>query len=375
MCLCIDNVRKTIKKMKKLLGFIAIVGLAVIIMSATPEKPQGKTLQMYGVAFYNLENLFDTIHDEGKNDYEYLPDGANKWGTLKYTNKLKNMAQVLSKLGTEITQKSGLTQVCKSPAIIGVSEIENSNVLEDLLKEPVLKDKGWKYIHIEGPDQRGVDCGFLYDPTIFHLEHYHLTPFVYTSGDPDRRPTRGFLLASGTIAGEKIHFIVNHWPSRAATSEYREMGGAQVRKMIDSIQSEDPKAKVVIMGDLNDDPKDKSVTKSLGAKHVKEDCGDHDMYNPWYDVLYKVGQGSLLYDGKWNLFDQIIFSGNLLNKDGSKDYSELKFYKNEIYLRDFLMSQEGKNKGAPKRTHASGVWQNGYSDHLPTQIFLVKEVK
>ena len=360
--------------MKKSVVIIAAAILTMMVMSARPEKNDGPKLQMYGVAFYNLENLFDTIHDEGKNDYEYLPDGTNHWGTLKYTNKLKNMAQVLSKLGTEINQKQGFVQVCKSPAIVGVSEVENRRVLEDLLKEPALKDKGWQIIHYEGPDKRGVDCAFFYDPTIFHLEHSHLTQYIYENGDTTRA-TRGFLLASGTIAGEKIHFIVSHWPSRAATSEFREMGGRQVRKMIDSILVEDPKAKVVIMGDLNDDPKDKSVTKALGAKHDKDACGDHDMYNPWYDTLYKIGQGTLLYDGKWNLFDQIIFTGNLLDKDGQKDRSQLKYYKNEIYLRDFLMTQEGKTKGAPKRTHASGVWLNGFSDHLPTQIFLVKEAQ
>ena len=145
------------------------------------------------------------------------------------------------------------------------------------------------------------------------------------------------------------------------------MAGRQVRKMIDSIQATDPKEKIVIMGDLNDDPKDKSVTQALGAKHVISECGERDMYNPWYDTLYKVGQGTLLYDGKWNLFDQIIVSSNLLNQDGVKDFSTLKLHKNEIYLRDFLMTQEGKTKGAPKRTSAGGVW-------LPTQIFLVKEV-
>lgn len=360
--------------MKKAFAFLVALCVVITIVSWRPlthSVTDDGPIQVYGVAFYNLENLFDTIHDVGKNDYEYLPDGANKWGTLKYTNKLKNMAQVLSRLGTEMTMKDGLRQVCKSPAIIGLSEVENRRVLEDLLREPALRDKGWQIIHVEGPDKRGVDCAFFYDPTQFHLNHYHLTNYVYENGDTTRA-TRGFLLASGTLAGENVHFIVNHWPSRAAGSEFREMGGRQVRRMIDSIQALDPKAKVIIMGDLNDDPKDKSVTKALGAKSKAKDCGPHDMFNPWYETLYKVGQGTLLYDGKWNLFDQIIFSGNLLNPEGQTIYDELKFRKHEIYLRDFLITQEGKTKGAPKRTTASGVWLNGYSDHLPTQIFLVK---
>ena len=360
--------------MKKIFYFVAILLTSVVVSSSTKGNPEGGRLRIYSTAFYNLENLFDTLHDDGHNDYEYLPDGANAWGTLKYTNKLHNMAKVLSQLGTEITTKTGeFRKVCKSPAIVGVSEVENIHVLEDLLKEPALRDKGWKILHIEGPDYRGVDCAFFYDPTQFELKNYHLTQYVYENGDTTRH-TRGFLLASGQIAGENCHFIVVHWPSRAAGSEFREMGGRQVKVMVDSIQAEDPDAKIVIMGDLNDDPNNKSITEGLRAKHNIKDCHSLDLYNPWWDMLYKVGQGTLLYDGKWNLFDQIIFTENLLNKDDSrKDYTQLKFYKNEIYLRDYLMTQEGKTKGAPKRTHASGVWLNGYSDHLPTEVFFVKQ--
>ncbi|MCQ2075531.1 MAG: endonuclease/exonuclease/phosphatase family protein [Bacteroidaceae bacterium] len=346
-----------------------------LALSVFTQICHAQKFKIFSTAFYNLENLFDTIHDNGKNDYEYLPDGTNHWGTVKYTNKLKNMAQVLSKLGTEMKSTSGkYIQVCKSPAIIGVSEVENRNVLEDLLKEPVLKDKGWQILHIEGPDRRGVDCAFFYDPTQFHLTNCHLTKYIYENGDTTRT-TRGFLLASGTIEGEEFHFIVNHWPSRAATSIYREYGGRQVKLMVDSIRQINPEAKIVIMGDLNDDPKNKSITEGLKAKHDIRSCGDMDLYNPWWDTLYKVGQGTLLYDGKWNLFDQIIVSSNTLNLNGQKDFSKIKYYRNEIYLRDFLMQSEGKNKGAPKRTHASGVWQNGYSDHLPTQMFFRKDVE
>jgi len=360
--------------MRKCLISLLAVMIALTILSWRTDGSQERTLQVYGVAFYNLENLFDTIHDEGKSDYEYLPDGTNKWGALKYSSKLKNMSQVLANLGTEMTMKTGLQKVCKSPAIIGLSEIENRRVLEDLLKEPALKDKGWDIIHVEGPDQRGVDCAFLYNPAIFKLQHYHLKNLVYED-NVNRRPTRGFLIASGTIAGDKISFIVNHWPSRSNPEELRRMAGRQLRVMIDSVLAANPAEKVVIMGDLNDDPKDKSISQALGAKHNKKDCKPGDMFNPWYETLYKVGQGTLLYDGKWNLFDQIIISENLLTPDGeAADYSSLKFRKNEIYLRDFLITQEGKTKGAPKRTFASGAWLNGYSDHLPTQIFLVKEI-
>jgi len=342
---------------KSILSFILSFILITVLTSSNPVR-----IGMYGIAFYNLENLFDTIHDNGKNDYEFLPDGTNKWGKMKYENKLANMSKVLAELCTD--------RLPKGAAIIGVSEIENRRVLEDLLKQPALKDRDYQIIHHEGPDRRGVDCAFFYNPRFFQLESSRLVPYIYPDNDTTYA-TRGFLLASGKMAGENLHVIVNHWPSRAAVSFYRELGGTQVRAIKDSILAADPDAKVIIMGDLNDDPKDKSVSKALGAMHKIKDCGNHDLYNPWWDMLYKTGQGTLLYDGKWNLFDQIIFTGNMLGKDRST----LKYYKNEVFLRDYLIQQEGRFKGNPKRTHASGVWLNGYSDHLPAIIYLVKELK
>jgi hypothetical protein len=344
--------------MRKFIFTFALALISITLLtSGNPVK-----IGMYGVAFYNLENLFDTIHDAGKNDWEFLPDGTNKWGKMKYENKLANMSKVLSELCTD--------KLPRGAAIIGVSEIENIHVLEDLLKQPALKDRGYKIIHHEGPDRRGVDCAFLYNPRFFQLESSKLIPYIYPDNDTTYA-TRGFLLASGKMAGENIHVIVNHWPSRAAVSFYRELGGTQVKAIKDSIVAADPNAKVIIMGDLNDDPNDKSITEALGAKHKIKDVGDHDLYNPWWDMLYKTGQGTLLYDGKWNLFDQIIFTGNMIGKDRST----LKYYKNEVFLRDYLIQQEGRHKGNPKRTHASGVWLNGYSDHLPAIVYLVKEIK
>ncbi len=346
--------------MKKTIISFAIILVALVF---TAGRPQGKRLALYGVAFYNLENLFDTLHDAGKNDYEFLPDGANKWGTMKYTNKLANMSKVLSELCTD--------KLPVGAAIIGVSEIENRNVLEDLLKQPALKNRGYQIVHHEGPDRRGVDCAMFYNPRFFKLESSKLVPYIYPDNDTTYA-TRGFLLASGKLSGENVHVIVNHWPSRGAVSFYRELGGTQVRAIKDSLMQADPDAKVIIMGDFNDDPIDPSMTKALGAINKLENVKNaDDLYNPWYDMLYKTGQGTLLYDGKWNLFDQIVFTGNLLGNDRST----LKYYKNEVFLRNYLIQQEGRYKGNPLRTHGSGVWLNGYSDHLPAIIYLVKEVK
>lgn len=350
---------------------------------------QQKRYALYGVAFYNLENLFDTIHDAGKNDYEFLPNGRNKWGKMKYEAKLHNMARVLSELCTD--------KLPMGPAVIGLSEIENNRVLEDLLKQPALAKRGYKYVDIAGPDRRGVECAFFYNPRLFKLENAMHVPFYYAPDgkidspllgfytDPDGKVraydelkgdtsyiTRGFLVMEGLLGGDKTFFIVNHWPSRAAGDEIRQRAGYQVRQLTDALLKQEPEAKIIVMGDMNDDPGNKSMTERLGCFSEQKDVKTpNDFYNPWYNTLYKVGQGTLLYNGAWNLFDQIVLNGNLVGKDRST----LKYYQHAIFMRDYLFQQEGRYKGNPLRTHAGGVWLNGYSDHLPVQIYLVKEVK
>lgn len=322
-----------------------------------------KKYEIYSVGFYNLENLFDTIHDAGKNDYEFMPDGTNKWGTMKYTNKLKNMATVLNEMSTDLLPM-GL-------AAVGVSEIENFRVLDDLVKHPLLAHRGWKIVHIEGPDRRGVDCALLYNPKLFTPVTSKLVPYTTEDNDTTYK-TRGFLTVSGNMAGERLHIIVNHWPSRYAASPSRERAGVLVKAVKDSLMAAEPDSKVVIMGDMNDDPDDKSMKVCLGAKREQNQLKSaSDLYNPWWNVLRKNGLGTLKYKGKWNLFDQIVFSGNLVGKDRST----LKFYKPEIFSRSYMLQTEGKYKGSPKRTHAGGVWLNGYSDHLPVIIYLIKEQK
>ena len=183
--------------------------------------------------------------------------------------------------------------------------------------------------------------------------------------------TRGFLLVEGNLLGEKVHFIVNHWPSRAAGSFSREFVGRLVRGIVDSIQAVEADARIIIMGDLNDDPDNKSVCESLGARlNKKSVVSPQDLYNPWHQVLRKQGQGTLLYDNMWNLFDQIIFTANFLGNDRSS----FKFFKSEIYMPEYITTPTGRYKGSPMRTTSSGVWTDGYSDHFPTQIYLVKDI-
>jgi len=342
----------------------AVLFLTIWAFAATAQQ---KRYAVYGVGFYNLENLFDTCHDEGKNDYQYLPDGTNKWTGLKYSHKLKNMSRVLSEMGTDYLPNVGC-------AVIGVSEVENAKCLTDLCAQAPLKARNFKFCHIEGPDQRGVDCALLYNPSLFTVSSVKLEPYVYRRAEDANRATRGFLVVRGVLSGERLAVIVCHLPSRSATSYYREEGGRQIREVKEALQREDPQLKVIIMGDMNDDPQDKSMAVALGAKRKIKDVPKDGLYNPWWDVLAS-GSGTLQYDGKWNLFDQIIVSHNLLHQEGADDYGTLKLRRHQIFRRDYLFQKEGKYKGNTLRTHAGGVWLDGYSDHLPTVIYLMKERK
>ena len=343
--------------------------LFLLLVTVLSTHAQEKKFAVYGVGFYNLENLFDITHDEGKNDYEFLPDGSYKWNEIKYSHKLANMSRTLADMGTDVLPKS------VGCALIGVSEVENAHVLNDLVAQPPLAARGYKFCHIEGPDRRGVDCALLYNPKLFKVNSVVLYPYVQQLEKDSAYKTRGFLTVCGTLAGEPLAVIVNHLPSRFNVSFYREQGARQISAIKDSILRVAPSTKVIVMGDMNDDPMDKSMAECLRGKRNIKDVGDKDLYNPWWNLLAREGKGTLFYDGGWNLFDQILLSPNLLCRDGKKDYSTLKYLKHQIFTRDYLVQQEGKYKGGPKRTHSSGIWLDGYSDHFPTIVYLVKQVK
>lgn len=336
---------------------MSILRPATIILAlfiATLTSAQNRE-ELHCIGFYNLENFFDTIHDAGKNDYEFLPKGVNRWNSEKYTGKIKNIATTLASLGTE-QQPHGAT-------IVGVCEVENTNVLNDLIKSPSIARKGWKYIHIESEDSRGIDCALLYDPTRFTPDDKQLIPYG------NNRKTRGFLTISGTIAGEQLHIIVNHWPSRYSKSPSREAAATKIRAIKDSIIQRHPTTKIIIMGDFNDNPDNKSLKENLQAKQEITDVKKkNDLYNPFWNKRKKEKLGTIVYRDHWQLYDQIIVSGRLCDKK----IKGLKYIKSEIHRPPHLINDKGSHKGYPKRTHAGGEWLNGYSDHLPVVIYLSK---
>lgn len=353
----------------------------------------------YAVAFYNLENLFDAVDDPTINDEDFLPDGVYQWDNKKYETKLNNMSTVLADIATD--------QVKDGPAVIGVAEVENRGVCMDLVKSKALRKRAYSVLHFDSPDRRGIDCAMLYNPKLFHLEDSLYVQYINPEqgsndwlgfrvengkivtrklfGDKSHL-TRGFLVGIGTMAGEKMAIIVNHWPSRGSESYMRERAGRQVKRLIEALQECYPGIKVISMGDLNDDPDNKSLSKSMACKYDPADVkDDSDIFNPWLYMLRTIGQGTLLYKGEWNLFDQIVMTGNLVDKKMimSKDKPAVKdinlskgltYYYNEVFNRDYMSVRQGQSKGGPKRSIFKGEFQkDGYSDHFPTCIYLLKE--
>lgn len=342
--------------MKRSLLLAAII--IVSIIAPTLSDAQNRKVQVAGIAFYNWENLFDTIpnNPEGR-DIEFTPNGPRKWDGRKYWHKVGNLAYAISQFGTKTTPIG--------PAIIGVSEIENRSVMEDVVNHPDLKKWNLQIVHHDSPDARGVDVGLLYNPKYFKLENvtnHRLTTVSFR--------TRDQMCVVGSLLGQRLAVIVGHWPSRLGgqqRSEPNRVAAAELSKNIaDSLWRVDPNIAVVIMGDFNDDPMDKSCSEVLGAQRKTKNVPEHGFYNPWWDIL-ESGVGSLAYKGTWNLFDQIIVSGNLV---APKNDTAWTFYDAKVLNFPFLFATEGNLQGGPKRSFSAGSYIGGYSDHFPTEIFL-----
>lgn len=316
------------------------------------------------IAFYNLENLFDTIDTPGVLDEEFTPDGPNKWTGDRYREKLDNMAYAISKIGEDEGLKGG-------PAVLGVSEIENRSVLEDLAAHPLLKESNYQIVHYDSPDLRGVDVALMYRPRFFRVTSSASPSLPLTNEDGEPVYTRDQLVVSGLFDGEPMHFIVGHWPSRSGgelTTRPRRNAAAELsRRLVDSLLAIDSNGKVFVMGDLNDDPVDESLRKYLRAAGDPERLKEGEMFNTMFP-LFRKGIGSLNYRDGMNLFDQIIVSPSLVGTD----YSSYKFHHARVFNSPFLMQKDGQYKGYPLRSFVGTVWQGGYSDHFPVYVMIVR---
>jgi len=303
------------------------------------------------VGFYNVENLFDTVDDLKIDDEEFLPNGANQWTEDKYQQKLNNISRVIAGF---------------KPAILGVSEIENRKVLEDLVLHPNIKAGHYQIVHFDMQDARGIDVALLYQPSVF--KPFKIVQVKITDPDEPNFKTRNILWVKGLFKGDTLHVAINHWPSRrgGGSETKRILAAKALRKTVDSVLQVNPKSNIVMMGDFNDDPNNRSIKKIVLAK----DKSDQEPLINVAEPTFKKGRGTLLYDGIWNLFDQIFISSAL------HDQSECEYLDDSFRVVNFpwMLVPKGKYAGGPQRAFVDGVFNpDGFSDHLPVFILLNKQ--
>jgi hypothetical protein len=337
----------------------------ILLIISTVTVAQANKYKVSVIGFYNLENYYDTIDNPIVNDEEFLPSSDRRYNTHIYLDKIDRLSTVISQMGTEISP-DGLS-------IIGVAEIENDTVLTDLVNSPKLKDRKWKFVHYDSPDLRGVDVALLYNPKYFK-PIYSAPLFVQLpGGSKEAYFTRDVLYVKGVLDGDTIHVFVNHWPSRSGGEERsipaRAAAAGVAKKRIDSLMAINPNTKVVLMGDLNDDPVSPSLTKVIGSKGKITDVANKDMFNPWVD-FYKKGLGTTPYQDAWSLFDQVLVSGAWLPKEQTGYH----YYKPVIFNKEFMVQKTGKFRGYSKRTWDGITYNYGYSDHFPVYIVMLKPV-
>ena len=335
--------------------FLLIIGL-LLAVSLFAQQPYNKAV----IGFYNVENLFDTIDDPVKNDEQFLPDGDYRWNTSRYNAKLQSLSKVIA----EIAKIDG------GLVVLGVSEIENEKVLLDLAATDLLKPYHLSVCHHESPDRRGVDVAFFYDASRFKILNTRAFPTIVPN-NPDFI-TRDQWLMTGVLDGvDTLDIVVNHWPSKSG-GEKRSLPGRMAagqlgRQIADSVLQSRPNAKFIYMGDLNDNPTSKCILAEMNTKTKPEKLTQYDLYNPMWK-LFRDGLGSYAYRDSWEMLDNIIISGGLVNAKAGT----YKFRSAHIFRKDFLFTKSGSYMDYPFRTFAGGNYQGGYSDHLPVYIVLVR---
>ena len=338
--------------------FVPLVAVVISLCSCATAQHKATSAGVEAIiAFYNVENLFDTIDDPRTMDEDFTPAGKLQWNAVCYNEKLSRIAEVMDMLPGEL------------PVFIGLCEIENRAVLVDLVQQQSLNQspkKGYyEIIHADSPDERGIDVAALYDPAQFKNMSFEY--YTIALPDPKDPNTRDILHAQGELGNETVHFFVNHWPSRSGgqmESEPNRIAVATLLKSkVDAVLAANAKAKIVIMGDMNDHPNDRSVYEVLGAKEQPTAT----LYNQMYS-LHTGGNGSYFYKGEWGALDQMITSVGLMQSSGwHVDASSAGVLREEkILFRD----KDGVAR--PSRSYAGDAYKGGYSDHLPAFLKLTK---
>lgn len=311
-----------------------------------------KTIETYTIAFYNIENLFDINNDPLTNDADFSPVSPKRWTYKRYRDKLKKLGHVISKIGEESDTSS--------PAIIGLAEVENDKVLSDLLQSDYLSGKNYDYVHYDSSDERGIDVALLYKNNVFQYENSETFSVYLQNEFGEKDYTRDILLVQGKLHNEPLNIIVNHWSSRREgknETEFKRLAAAaKVNSIIANLKKEDANAKIIVMGDFNDNPNNDSI-------YLMET--ESSLYNP-FKTVWSYEKGSLSHNYQWHMFDQILFSTNFFDIHNS----ELNFEKADVFNPKFLRQESGKYKGQPLRTYVGKRYKGGYSDHFPVYIQL-----
>ena len=306
----------------------------------------------YTVGFYNLENLFDTEDHPDLLDDDFTPGGFKGWTPKRYENKLYKLGKTIASIAK--ADRAGL------PVLLGMAELENHVVLEDLLQTEALKNRNLGYVHFDSPDERGIDTALCYHREHFEPESRETIPLLVYETDGRRDYTRDILYVNGHLNGERVHVFVNHWPSRRSgdreTAHKRMTAAKTLQSYIESLRYEDPGANCIVMGDFNDDPHSESL------RYLEDQSGLHNPMRP----LFHPEQGSAKYKDRWMLFDQILISHTFLNSQPGTH----RFDRADIFGPEFLQEWEEPFKGKPFRTYAGRKYLGGYSDHFPVYIKL-----
>lgn len=341
---------------------IPIFTFIILCLSLQTTFSQPNDGRFFRIAFYNVENLFDTIDDPAINDADFLPGARIPWTTDRYEVKLSHLADVIQALSDP-----------QAIAVMGLCEVENMAVIEELVKSPQLIPLRYQIIHRESPDERGIDNAMLYDAGQFKPVAVISIPVALNTVPEDR--TRDILYVKGInpkVKSDTLHIFINHWPSRSEGKEISEpkriRAAESLKARTDSLLNRNPAALIVIMGDFNDEPSDKSLTEALKALPPTAVAVNKELYNLMYP-LFQQGKGTLYYKD-WDLFDQVIISGNFRNKQKGLLFTGIE---GKIFDAEWLMFKNAEGISRPNRTAAKDYY-GGYSDHLPVYVdFLFKK--
>lgn len=335
--------------------FQFLLYMLVLLVLSSCAKGKYKKNRNLTIAFYNVENLFDVENDSHKNDNEFTPDGSKKWTDKRYQTKLDTLARVLSSINKN-----------ELPEIIGLCEIENKKVLDDLVLSGGLAKGKYKTVHYDSPDIRGIDCALIYRPKEFKVLISFPISVIYNG--KTKSSTRDILYVKGeTKNHEEFHIYVNHWPSRIGgkqQTESKRLSASNILKSnIDSVLNKNPGANIIVVGDMNDEPSDKSLQIILGAKNPLDP--NAQFINLMYPVQ-KAEQGSYNYRGNWDMLDNIVVSRNLLDDTGYKCVEA----KGEVFREPWMEYKNSNGQASPSRTYGGSNYYGGMSDHFPVYFQL-----